>query len=148
MIASDSCHKLVQNFEGLRLTAYRDAAGIWTIGYGHTGPDVRSGLVITADQAQTLLCKDMAWAEAAVNDNVNVPLTQNQFDALVSFVYNVGGNAFIHSNLLVKLNSKDYAGAANEIELWNKGGTPLKVLMGLVRRRHVERMLFEEVETE
>ena len=135
---------MIKEFEGCRLTAYRCSAGVWTIGYGHTGTvdgkAVASGMTITAAKATDLLKKDLAKFEAAVNAYVTAPITQNMFDALVSFAYNCGAGALKGSTLLKKLNAKDYNGAAAEFPKWNKAGG--KVLKGLVRRRERERQLF------
>ena len=131
---------LIQAHEGLRLTAYRDPVGIWTIGYGSTG-GVRRGMTITRDQAVLRLYHDVDDAEAAINGRVTVPLTQQQFDALASFVFNVGGGAFRKSTLLKKkINAGDYAGAAEEFGRWVKAKG--RVLPGLVTRRAAERALF------
>lgn len=130
---------LIQAHEGLRLTAYRDSGGVWTIGYGSTG-GVRRGMTITRDQAVLRLYHDLDTAEAAVNNRVTVPLSQPQFDALVSLVFNIGGGAFRKSTLLQKLNVGDSAGAANEFMRWVKAKG--RVLGGLVTRRAAERALF------
>lgn len=130
----------IKKAEGLRLTAYLDTGGVWTIGYGHTGADVREGLTIPLSEAERLLTRDLKVAEGHVNDAVKVKLTQNQFDALVSFVYNVGGGAFRSSTLLKLLNAGDYEGAANQLPRWNKDNG--KVIPGLTNRRHEERDLF------
>lgn len=136
--------ELIKEFEGCRLTAYKCPAGVWTIGYGHTGTvdgkAVASGMTITAAKATELLKKDLARFEAAVNSYVTAPITQNMFDALVSFAYNCGSGALKGSTLLKKLNAKDYDGAAAQFPLWNKAGG--KVLNGLVRRRAREQQLF------
>ncbi|GAA0690827.1 lysozyme [Dyella sp. SG562] len=131
---------LIKQFEGLRTCAYLDAAGIWTIGYGHTGDDVRSGFRIDAAQADALLRKDLGTAEEAVRAWVTQPLAQPSFDALVSFVFNVGATAFAGSTLLRKLNEGDMEGAAAEFERWRYAGG--RVLPGLLRRRIAERTLF------
>jgi lysozyme len=130
---------LIQSFEGLRLRAYRDATGIPTIGYGSTR-GVRLGMVITPEQATARLREDVADAEAAVRRLVTVPITQGQFDALVSFTYNLGAGNLAKSTLLELLNLADYAGAANQFPRWIKAGG--KNLRGLVRRRAAERALF------
>lgn len=130
----------IKTAEGLRLTAYLDTGGVWTIGYGHTGKDVREGLTIPLSEAERLLTVDLRVAERHVNEAVQVKLTQNQFDALVSFVYNVGGGAFRSSTLLKLLNAGDYEGAANQFPRWNKDNG--KVVAGLTNRRHEERVLF------
>ena len=131
--------ELIKSFEGLRLRAYLCPAKVWTIGYGHTG-DVRGGQVITQSQADDLLKQDLRRFEIAVRKLVKVPLTQNQFDALVSFAYNVGEAALSRSTLLRKLNAGDLAGTKLEFAKWNKGGG--KVLAGLTRRRADEANLF------
>ena len=130
----------IKTAEGLRLTAYKDGGGVWTIGYGHTGAEVREGLTIPLSEAERLLTRDLRVAEGHVNSAVQVKLTQNQFDALVSFVYNVGGGAFKTSTLLKLLNAGDYEGAANQLPRWNKDNG--KVVGGLTTRRHEERELF------
>lgn len=131
---------VVREFEGLRLEAYLDTGGVWTIGYGHTGEEVRRGLTIDLAQAETWLTEDLREAEGYVSKLVKVGLTQNQFDALVSFVYNIGGTAFGYSTLLRKLNAGDYEGAANQLLRWNKDNG--KVIRGLTNRRKRERELF------
>jgi lysozyme len=131
---------LIKKHEGLRLEAYLPTPNdVWTIGYGHTHT-TKKGQKITEAQAEELLRRDIAWAEEAVNKLVVVPLTQNQFDALVSFVFNVGVGAFSKSTLLRLLNAKDYEGAANQFLRWNKQKG--KVLNGLTKRREEERKLF------
>lgn len=132
---------LVKEFEGLRLKAYRDPDGRWTIGYGHTGSEVGSGDVITAKQAEALLSKDLNKFETVVHSAVKVKLNSNQFSALVSFTYNEGPGNLKSSTLLKKLNQRDYQGAANEFLRWNKGDGG-RVLPGLTRRRAAERKLF------
>jgi len=104
--------------EGFRTSAYPDTKGIWTIGVGHTGPEVREGLVWTSAQIQDALSKDVQASEKVINEGVVVPLTQNQFDALVSFVFNVGVTAFKRSTLLKVLNKKNYDGAAKQFDRW------------------------------
>lgn len=135
---------LIKEFEGCRLTAYKCPAGVWTIGYGHTGKvdgkAVASGMAISAAKATELLKADLATYEAAVNSYVTAPITQNMFDALVSFAFNCGAGALKGSTLLKKLNAKDYSGAAAEFPKWNKAGGV--VLNGLIRRREREQQLF------
>ena len=135
---------LISSFEGIRLNAYDDGVGVWTIGIGTTiypnGTKVKKGDKCTQEQALEYLQHDLKSFEKTVNDSVKVPLSQNQFDALVSLSYNIGSGAFKNSTLLKKLNAKDYAGAADQFLVWNKGGG--KVLKGLVRRRDAERALF------
>ncbi|WP_035357747.1 lysozyme [Acinetobacter calcoaceticus] len=132
------------NFEGLKLSAYDDGTGVWTIGYGTTrypnGKRVSEGDRCSLEQAKTYMQHDLKIFERAVNSSVKVPLKQNQFDALVSLTYNIGVGAFKHSTLLKKLNSGDYKEAANQFDVWvNAGG---KRLQGLVNRRAMEKKLF------
>ena len=131
---------LIKHFEGLSLKAYKDSVGILTIGYGSTGPHVFPGQVITESQAETLLVKDLSRFEKGVTDLVKVPLNQNQFDALVSFSFNLGLSNLKSSTLLRKLNSMDYAGASAEFPRWDKAAG--RVLAGLTRRRLAEKELF------
>ncbi|MFZ0312971.1 MAG: lysozyme [Candidatus Korobacteraceae bacterium] len=132
---------LTEEFEGLRLTAYQDSVGVWTIGYGHTGSDVQPGLTITQEQAGALLLQDVAGAVAAVNRLVTVPLTQNQFDALVDFTFNLGQGNLASSTLLRELNAGNTAGAAAQFLVWvYAGGVKLP---GLVKRRQAEAALFQ-----
>lgn len=136
---SENGYKLTKEFEGLKLLAYQDGGGVWTIGHGHTH-DVKKGDIITAAQAQWLLEFDIQDSVDHVNEYVVVPLTQNQFDALVDFTFNLGNGALKGSTLLKKLNSGDYKGAAAEFQRWNKDNG--KVVAGLTRRRKAEMQLF------
>ncbi|MGB0844468.1 MAG: lysozyme [Alphaproteobacteria bacterium] len=135
---------LVKEFEGLYLDAYLDPVGIWTIGYGNTGPEAYQGNKISRRRADELLAQDMFEFEQAVLSLVRVPLNPNQFDALVSFAFNVGEYGLQKSTLLRLLNSGNYAGAAKEFHRWNKGtiGGEKVVLRGLTRRRAAEANLF------
>jgi|SRR5271166_2392172 len=130
---------LTKGFEQCRLTAYQDAVGVWTIGWGHTGP-VCAGLVWTQAQADAQLTIDEQKAVSAVNNWVQVILTQHEFDALVDFVFNVGIGNFLNSTLLTKLNAGDYAGAANELPKWDHAAG--RVLAGLLKRRTEEQHEF------
>ena len=132
--------RLVQEFEGCRLDAYRCPAGIPTIGYGATGPDIRMGMVWTQEQADARLVEDLARFAAGVERLVQVDLTDNQFAALVSFAYNVGLGALRDSTLLRKLNAGDYLGAADQLPRWARAGG--RIMPGLSRRRLAERALF------
>lgn len=132
--------KLIQDFEGLELKAYKDSVGVLTIGWGSTGSHVTEGMTITKEQAEQLLKKDLERFEKGVSDLVKVPLNRNQFDALVSFSFNLGLGNLKSSTLLKKLNASDYTGASEEFERWNRAGG--KVLKGLTRRRIAERDLF------
>jgi lysozyme len=132
--------ELITSFEGLELTSYKDAVGIWTIGYGHTGPEVKYGQKITKEEATDLLKKDLEWVENTIRSLVKTPITQSQFDALASFIFNVGGTRFSKSTLLLALNAGEYQKAADEFLKWDKAGG--NVLPGLTRRRKAERELF------
>lgn len=137
---------LIKQFEGLRLIAYKDEAGIWTVGYGHTGDTVHEGLEFTQDQADAFLDYDLIAAEKAVFSYVTSPLTDNQFAALVSFTFNLGAGSLKSSTLLKKLNNSDYSGAANEFLKWDKihKNGELVEDPGILNRRKVERALFLE----
>jgi lysozyme len=128
------------NNEGLRLEAYQDVVGVWTIGFGHTGAEVKRGLVITPDAAKSLLLSDAETAEKCVNNCVSGIITQGQFDALCSFVFNLGCTALRNSTLLRKLNSGDDVGAAEEFSKWNHAGG--HIVAGLTKRRLEEKELF------
>lgn len=131
---------LIKQFEGLRLQAYMPTPiDIPTIGYGHT-KTAKIGMKITEKGADMLLKQDLAWAETAVNKHVKVALTQPQYDALCSFVYNLGATNFRRSTLLKRLNEGNYTEASKELLRWDKQGK--KVLRGLTRRREAERSLF------
>lgn len=136
--------ELIKSFEGLELEAYKDAVGVWTIGYGHTAmagaPVPVAGMKLTEKEATDLLLHDLVKYEQPVKDYVKVSLNDNQYSALVSFVYNLGGGNFKSSTLLKKINNRDFAGAAEEFAKWNKAGG--KVLKGLTRRRAAEKALF------
>ena len=137
---------LICGFEGLKLKAYDDGVGVWTIGFGTTiypnGIKVKKGDTCTTEQAKAYMAHDLKKFESAVNSAVTVPINQNQFDALVSLTYNIGTGAFKESTLLKKLNAGDCRGASAQFVVWNKGGG--KVMQGLVNRRAVERELFEK----
>jgi len=140
MKTSQSGLDFIQDVEGCKLFAYLDTGGVWTIGVGHTGPEVVRGLACTMEEAMAWLAEDVREAEDAINKAVKVPLTQNQFDALVSFVFNVGVGAFLSSTLLKKLNAGDYEGAAAQFPRWNKDNG--KEIAGLTKRRHLEQGVF------
>lgn len=129
--------ELIKKFEGLRLEAYLCSAGVLTIGYGHTA-GVRKGDVITKGTADKMLVDDIGVFEQAVSNAVTAPLTQNQFDALVSLAFNIGATALTNSTLVKKLNLRH--DAADEFLRWryvNRVESP-----GLLRRREAERALF------
>ena len=138
----------IKDKEGLRLEAYSCSAGVFTIGWGHTKGVIRDGVKIsgkfynkiTKQQAHDLFLEDIMQFELAVRRLVRVPLTQNQFDALVSFTFNLGAGALQKSTLLRKLNAGDYVGAGKEFKRWNKAGG--KVVAGLTTRRKQESEMF------
>lgn len=132
---------LIKEYEGCKLEAYKCPAGVWTIGYGHTGPDVYKGRYIGPTMATMLLREDLERFEREVTAMLVIPVRQHQFDALVSFAFNLGSSALRKSTLLRKLNNGDYAGASAEFDKWTRAGG--KVLPGLVRRRAAERKLFD-----
>jgi lysozyme len=138
---SPSGMALLEQFEALRLNAYRDVRGVWTIGYGHTGPEVIPGLTWSEQQATQSLEEDVMWGSKAVHDLVTVILNQNQFNALVTFTFNVGANALRTSTLLHLLNSGDYNGAALQFGKWIYAGP--NISSGLVNRRKAEATLFQ-----
>ena len=163
---NDAGLNLIKSYEGIEdgdpqtvnVDPYRDPIGIWTIGWGHAirvggaylrGKQNRKAAFdlypggITLQQAETLLRGDVLDACRDVESLVEVPLTDNQFAALVSFTFNLGRGNLARSTLLRKLNEKDYAGAAAEFPRWNKAGG--KVLGGLVERRAAESSLFSTV---
>jgi len=143
MKTSEQGLSLIKKFEGLRLEAYLCPAGVWTIGYGHTHK-VYKGKKITKEEAEKLLKEDLQIFESAICDVVKVPLNQNQFDGIVSFVYNVGIGAFRTSTMLKFINANHFPLAAGQFDRWiySKG----KKLEGLVKRRKEEKELFLKTE--
>ena len=139
METSQNGIELIKEFEGRRLVAYQDSVGVWTIGYGHT-KDVWEERLIIKSTADRLLAEDLAEFEKYVDNLVEVPLTQNQFDALVAWTFNLGPTNLSESTLLKKLNAGDYDAVSSEMKRWNKAGG--EVLEGLVRRRAAEATLF------
>lgn len=130
---------LIKNFEGLRLNAYQDTGGVWTIGYGHTS-GVRPGDTCTAEHAEAWLMLDVGRAEHDVDRNAKVSLSDNQFGALVSFAFNIGGSRFAQSSLLRHLNNGEYDSVPTYLNAWvfDNG----KVQPGLVARRQAEAALW------
>ena len=139
METSQNGIELIKEFEGRRLVAYQDSVGVWTIGYGHT-KDVWEDRLIIKSTADRLLAEDLAEFEKYVDNLVDVPLTQNQFDALVAWTFNLGPTNLSESTLLKKLNAGDYDAVPFEMKRWNKAGG--EVLEGLIRRREAEAALF------
>lgn len=132
--------ELIRHFEGCRFDAYLCPAGVWTIGYGHTA-DVKEGDNIDQEAAEAFLIEDLETFEQAVTRLVEVPLTQQQFDALVSWTFNLGAGNLAESTLLKKLNNYQYAEVPEQMMRWVRAGG--KVLEGLVRRRAAEAALFQ-----
>ncbi len=139
MKISENGLNLIKHFEGCELQAYKCPAGVWTIGYGHI-KTAHEGKVITQEQADEMLVEEMEEYEGYINRAVKVELNQNQFDAMVSWVYNLGNGNLGASTLLKVLNMGDYAGVPAQMLRWNKAGG--KVLEGLTRRRQAEADLF------
>ena len=130
---------LIKKFEGCELEAYQCSAGVWTIGYGHT-KDVVEGMTITQEEAEQMLVDELHEYESYIDKYVTVALSQNQFDALVSWVYNLGPANLSASTMLKVLNSGEYEDVPAQMKRWNKAGG--KVLEGLIRRREAEACLF------
>lgn len=139
MQPSSAAGELINRSEGLRLVSYEDPAGIWTIGYGHTA-NVGPNQTCTPFQAECWLRADMETAAKVIRSTVTVPLTQGMFDAITSWVFNLGALAWEHSSCLRELNEGDYRGCMQYMQLYNRGGG--KVLAGLVSRRSAEAALF------
>ncbi|HBY7766486.1 TPA: lysozyme [Klebsiella aerogenes] len=141
-ISSNGITKLKRE-EGERLKAYPDSRGIPTIGVGHAGnvdgKPVTLGMTITADKSSELLKADLRWVEDAISSLVRVPLTQNQYDALCSLIFNIGKSAFAGSTVLRQLNLKNYQAAADAFLMWKKAGKDTEILLP---RRQRERALF------
>ena len=137
---SKSGLQLTEQFEGVRLTAYQDQVGVWTIGYGHTA-GVQPGDTCTQEQAEAWLQSDVSWAVQTVNLYVTIALTQGEFDALVDFVFNLGSGSFEHSTLLTLVNQRNFGAAADQFERWDHAGG--KVVAGLLRRRQAEEEEFK-----
>lgn len=135
--------ELIKQFEGFRGESYPDSNNSWSIGYGHNGElngcEITQGMSITETEATVLLLKDLEHVEKILNNNILVSLTQNQFDALCSLVFNIGAGAFRKSNMLLLLNKKEFYSAADEFLLWDRVGYKKNYLQS---RRQKERELF------
>lgn len=140
MKTSDNGIQFIKQFEGFSATAYPDSAGKNTIGFGHLIKDGETFDTITEDQALALLASDLGWAETVVSRDVLVTINQNQFDALVDFVFNIGSANFRNSHLLAALNDDNFDIAADELLMWDHAGGA--EIAGLERRRKAERELF------
>lgn len=143
MLASPNAHRLIKYYEKLKLIAYRCPAGIPTNGWGSTR-GVKMGMIWTQDQAENAFARDIAVVEGFLIKNVHVELLQQEFDALASWVFNIGGPKCAESTLLKLLNMGEKADAADQLLRWNKGQVKgeKKVLPGLTKRRWTERHLF------
>jgi lysozyme len=137
---------IIKRWEGLELETYMCPAGIPTIGYGHTGPEVQLGNIITTEEADRLLREDVKEAERGVENSVQAPLTSNQFSALVSWTFNLGCGNLKESTMLARINDGNMVGGAEALTWYNKARVDgeLKELQGLVNRRNDERELFLE----
>lgn len=151
METSERGKDLIKRFEGLITHSYLCPANKLTVGYGHCGEDVKQGMVITEKEAEQLLNKDLQKFESKLNYSLshdNIVLNQNQFDACISFIFNLGFSAFIFSTLYKKLKAGDYTGAADEFLRWvyitkTVDGEKVKIrLKGLETRRKAEKELF------
>lgn len=140
---SSTGEELIQSFETLRLAAYQDEGGVWTIGWGHTGPEAFEGATCTPIEAANWFAEDVKFVERAVDMALTTHCTQNQFDALCSFAYNVGIAAFGGSTLLALVNDRNFAAAAEQFGRWDH--VQGRVSAGLDKRRAAERALFEGV---
>ena len=140
MRTGDEGIALIRHFEGCRLDAYLCPAGVWTIGYGHTR-GVKEGETIDQEAAEAFLIEDLEEFEGYVTEMVEVPLSQSQFDALVSWTFNLGPGNLERSTLLAKLNQGEYTDVPFEIKRWTRAGGV--ILPGLVKRRNAEAALFE-----
>lgn len=138
--------EIIKEFEGLRLTAYADPLGIATIGYGNTNSVTKEDIgvkTITKEEAEKLLNKDVKWAEISVFKSVKVPITDNQFSALVSWTFNLGSGNLNKSTMLKKINENHLKVVPTEMRKWNRAGGI--ILEGLKRRRSAEAELFLKV---
>lgn len=145
MNVSDKCINMIKHHEGFVRKPYQDPIGLWTVGVGHLIGDGKKlpkewNKEFTDEEVDNILCDDLERFEIGIQRLTKVPLTQSQFDALVSFSFNVGLGNFQSSTLRSKLNRGDYEGASNEFPKWRKAGG--KILPGLVKRRADERALF------
>lgn len=144
MITSAKGQAHIKRFEGLSLTAYLCPARVWTIGWGHTGPEVTAGLTWTVEQCEAAFQADLRTAERAVAELVRVPLTPNQAASLASFVFNLGSRALANSTLLRRLNQGGYRYVETELARWVHADG--RALPGLVRRREAERAMWRSTD--
>ncbi|WP_180183704.1 lysozyme [Acinetobacter sp. YH01020] len=141
---SDYGYSIIRESEGYRAQAYKDTGGVWTIGYGTIkypdGTKVKQGDTCTQGQAELWLINDCKWVDACLDKHIKIQINQNQFDALASFVYNVGETAFVKSTMLSLINQSKLSLAANQFDRWIYDNG--KVINGLVNRRAKEKQLF------
>ncbi|MDH0030300.1 MULTISPECIES: lysozyme [unclassified Acinetobacter] len=141
---SENGFSIIREFEGFRSQAYLDTGGVWTIGYGTikypNGTRVKKGDTCTQAQAELWLKNDCAWVDSCLDKYVTITISQNQFDALASFVYNIGETAFVKSTMLKALNAGNFAGTAMQFDRWVYDNG--KCIQGLVNRREKEKTLF------
>lgn len=140
MIPSKNCISLIKQWEGCRLESYADVRGVWTIGWGTTGPGIQEGLTISQNTADAILTGHVRELGLSLTDLLGNSLSQNQFDACTCFVYNVGLPAFRTSTMLRLLKAKDFPNAALEFLKWDH--VHGKVIPGLLARRQSEQALF------
>ncbi len=131
---------LLKDYEGCKLKAYKDSVNVWTVGFGHTGPDTGPGLVIDQAKADSLLLQDLEKFEKGIQSLLHVGLSPDGFSALVILAFNIGLGNFGKSTLLKLVNQGDFQAAAQEFIKWNKAGG--LALPGLTRRRLAEKELF------
>jgi len=131
---------LIKKFEGCKLESYQCAAGVWTIGFGSTS-GIKEGMEISQERADALLLEDVEVFEEAVNKAVQVPLEQHEFDALVSWTFNLGPSNLNSSTMLKVLNDNKKSEVPAQMRRWNKAGG--ETLQGLIRRREAESLLFQ-----
>tara|TARA_R110000787_G_scaffold49287_2_gene118317 strand:+ start:799 stop:1242 length:444 start_codon:yes stop_codon:yes gene_type:complete len=143
MKISDEGLELIKKFEGCETKAYQDSVGVWTIGYGHT-KNVKEGDEISEDYAMSMLKEEIVEYEQYIENLIDISLSQCEFDALCSWVYNLGPTNLKESTLLKELNHANFERVPDEIKRWNKAGG--KVLDGLKRRREAEALLFQAEE--
>lgn len=141
---SENGYAIIRDAEGFRSIAYLDTGGVWTIGFGTikypNGTSVKKGDTCTRNEAEQWLKNDCQWVDACLDKYVKVNVSQNQFDALASFVYNIGETAFVKSTMLKALNAANYAGAAAQFDRWIYDNG--KKIEGLYNRRMREKELF------
>lgn len=136
---SDDCLELIKFFEGMKLRAYQDSGGVWTIGIGHTAT-AKPGMIITEEQALDLLRGDLKISKNVIRHMVDVELTQYEYDALISFVFNLGGGNFQESTLRTLVNSQQHQKVPDELSKWVYQGD--NKLNGLIRRRLAEGLMY------